>query len=76
MFLGLDLGTSGLKALLINDAQQIVAQHTAALTVSRPHEGWSEQAPADWIAACETAIEAIRAEAPAALAALKGKTGQ
>ncbi|MDV7270041.1 xylulokinase [Thioclava sp. A2] len=72
MFLGLDLGTSGLKALLINDAQQIVAQHTAALTVSRPHEGWSEQAPADWIVACETAIEAIRAEAPAALAALKG----
>ena len=72
MYLGLDLGTSGLKALLINDAQQIVAQHTAALTVSRPHDGWSEQAPADWITACETAMDAIHAAAPEALAALKG----
>ena len=52
MYLGLDLGTSGLKALVLDDQQRVVAVATAALEVSRPHAGWSEQDPADWIAAC------------------------
>lgn len=56
MFIGLDLGTSGLKGILINDAQQVLAEASAPLAVSRPHEGWSEQAPADWIAAAESVL--------------------
>lgn len=56
MYLGLDLGTSGLKAVLINDDQTVVAETTAALSVSRPHPGWSEQAPADWITAARAAL--------------------
>ena len=59
MFLGLDLGTSGLKAIVVDDAQQVVAQATAQLPVSRPHSGWSEQDPASWIAAAEEAIAAL-----------------
>jgi xylulokinase len=51
MFIGLDLGTSGLKGVLINDAQEVLAEASAPLTVSRPAPGWSEQNPADWIAA-------------------------
>ena len=51
MFLGLDLGTSGLKGLLIDEDQSVVDEATAPLTVTRPHSGWSEQAPADWITA-------------------------
>lgn len=63
MYIGLDLGTSGLKAVLIDDAQQVLAEATAPLTVSRPHDGWSEQAPADWIAAAEQAMAALAAQA-------------
>jgi xylulokinase len=59
MFIGLDLGTSGLKGILIDDTQHVLAEATAPLTVSRPHDGWSEQAPSDWIAAAETVMDAL-----------------
>lgn len=59
MYIGLDLGTSGLKAVLIDDAQAVLAEASAPLSVSRPHEGWSEQSPADWIAAAETVMDAL-----------------
>lgn len=72
MYLGLDLGTSGLKALLIDADQKVVASASAALSVSRPHEGWSEQEPADWIAAAEEAIGALVLSHPKEMAALRG----
>ena len=72
MYLGLDLGTSGVKALLIDQAQRIVASATAELHVSRPHPGWSEQDPAQWIRATEEAITALKASHPAELSAVKG----
>ena len=56
MYIGLDLGTSGLKGILVNDLQQILAEASAPLTVSRPHDGWSEQDPADWIAAAKAVM--------------------
>ena len=59
MYLGLDLGTSGLKALVIDDKQTVVAQASAPLEVSRPRSGWSEQDPASWIAACESVLRAL-----------------
>lgn len=62
MFIGLDLGTSGLKGILIDDAQRVVAEATSPLTVSRPHEGWSEQAPSDWIRAAEEVLTALAAQ--------------
>jgi xylulokinase len=59
MYLGLDLGTSGLKGLLIDETQGVVAEAAAPLGVSRPAPGWSEQSPADWIAAAEAVMEAL-----------------
>ena len=59
MYIGLDLGTSGLKGVLIDDAQELLAEASAPLAVSRPHEGWSEQSPADWIAAAESVMDAL-----------------
>ncbi len=59
MYIGLDLGTSGLKAVLIDDRQAVLAEASAPLTVSRPQDGWSEQSPADWIAAAETVMDAL-----------------
>lgn len=75
MYLGLDLGTSGLKGVVIDDAQKTVAEATAPLIVSRPHEGWSEQSPADWIVAAETVLNAIPARVRAAIRGI-GLSGQ
>src|SRR5580765_1858008 len=72
MYLGLDLGTSGVKALLIDAGQTVIGSGHASLDVSRLHPGWSEQNPADWIRACETAIAELKASHPKELAAVKG----
>mgnify|MGYP000853047680 CR=1 FL=1 len=72
MYLGLDLGTSGVKALIIDEQQNAVASANASLQVSRPHRGWSEQDPADWISATETVLDQLRASHPDALAAVRG----
>lgn len=61
MYIGLDLGTSGLKGILINDDQKVLAEATAPLTVQRPHEGWSEQSPDSWITAAETVFDKLAA---------------
>ena len=59
MFLGIDIGTSGVKAVVISAEGNVAGQGTAALSVSRPHDLWSEQAPEDWWAATEAAVRAI-----------------
>ena len=43
MYLGIDLGTSEVKALVIDENNEIVATHSAPLTIQRPHPHWSEQ---------------------------------
>ncbi|WP_413529659.1 xylulokinase [Rahnella inusitata] len=59
MYLGIDLGTSGVKAILLSEEGQVVASHSEALTLSRPHPLWSEQNPADWWSATEKAVMAL-----------------
>ena len=59
MFLGLDLGTSGLKALLVDSDENIIAEANAPLQVLRPHDGWSEQTVSDWFTACEAAVRGL-----------------
>lgn len=72
MYLGIDLGTSGVKALLIDDAQNPVTSATSSLEVSRPHDGWSEQDPASWIAATENVLDALKLSHAKELAAVRG----
>jgi len=72
VYLGLDLGTSGVKALLIDSGQKAIASGHGKLDVSRPHTGWSEQDPADWISATEEAIGELKASHAKELAAVKG----
>ena len=59
MYLGIDLGTSGVKALLLDENQSIVGSAQAPLTVSRLADGWSEQNPADWISATTQALQQL-----------------
>lgn len=72
MYLGLDLGTSGVKALLVDESQAVIASATGALQVSRPHPGWSEQEPDWWIAATRGALDGLKSDHAAALAAVRG----
>ena len=65
MYLGIDLGTSEVKALLIDAQQNIVATAHAALAISRPQPLWSEQDPADWWRATLAAVGDDRAPASA-----------
>ncbi|MDB5704507.1 MAG: xylulokinase [Sphingomonas bacterium] len=59
MFLGVDVGTSGVKAVILSDTGTLLDQATAPLQVSRPAPLWSEQDPDDWWTATEAAILAL-----------------
>lgn len=72
MYIGIDLGTSSVKTVLMNDAQEIVASASAPLTVTRPHDSWSEQDPADWITGVESTFAALASDHARALAAVRG----
>lgn len=56
MYLGIDLGTSGVKAALVDGAGALHTIASAPLTVQRPRAGWSEQDPNSWIAATKAAL--------------------
>ncbi len=71
-FLGLDIGTSSVKALLIDADQRTMGEATAPLGVSRPKPLWSEQDPDDWVEGVEASVAAIRRNAPQAFASLAG----
>ena len=64
MYLGLDIGTSSVKAVLMDGEQRIVASRTAPLEVSRPHPGWSEQDPESWWTAVVSVLDALKEEEP------------
>ncbi|NYG32415.1 xylulokinase [Sphaerotilus montanus] len=78
MYLGIDLGTSEVKFLLLDAQHQIHAVVGEPLTVQRPQPLWSEQAPGEWWAATERAMQRLKAEHGAALAQVRaiGLSGQ
>lgn len=72
MHLGLDLGTSGLRGILMDDGGAVLEAAERAYPVARPHPGWSEQVPEDWLEAARGVVSDLRAERPGAVAALRG----
>ncbi len=71
-YLGLDLGTSGLRGLLTDGSGSVLASAEADYDVSRPLHGWSEQDPADWIMALDQVMVALQKAAPNAMAGVQG----
>ncbi|WP_313573530.1 xylulokinase [Pseudescherichia sp.] len=59
MYIGIDLGTSGVKAILLSEQGEMLASHTEKLSVSRPHPLWSEQDPEQWWLATNSALKAL-----------------
>ncbi|MDY4479551.1 MAG: FGGY family carbohydrate kinase, partial [[Pasteurella] aerogenes] len=57
MYIGIDLGTSGVKAILLDEEQHILATASHVLPISRPQPLWSEQHPQDWWNATNQAMQ-------------------
>ena len=76
--LGIDLGTSELKAVLLDEAGTVLAHAGVRLDISRPQAGWSEQDPESWWQACLSALHQLRQSQPDAYARLRciGLSGQ
>ena len=72
MFLGIDLGTSEVKLLLLDAAGRIVGQAGAPLAIARPQPLWSEQDPAHWWHATQDAVARLRADHPEDFARVRG----
>ncbi len=64
-YLGLDLGTSGLRALLVDSEGGPLASAERPLAVSHPHFGWAEQDPSDWITALNGVMDELRSKSDA-----------
>jgi xylulokinase len=71
-FLGVDCGTSALKAVLVDEAERVVASASRAYAPDRPRPLWSEQNPEIWREAMFAALGALRAEAPGAWRGVRG----
>ncbi|MGY4828038.1 xylulokinase [Sphaerotilaceae bacterium SBD11-9] len=61
--IGLDLGTSSVKAVLLSERGELLGEASAPLEVSRPHPLWSEQDPDDWLTAADIAMRQLRERA-------------
>ena len=76
VFLGLDVGTSGVRAILVRRTGDVVASATSPLTLSTPRPGWAEQDPEDWWAASIGAITEAVAQVPDEPVLAVGISGQ
>ena len=75
MFLGIDLGTSSLKALVLDVDGGIVGRASASYTMATPQPGWSEADPEDWWQAAGTAARQAAGDHATEIAAV-GVSGQ
>ncbi|MCG9788499.1 xylulokinase [Vibrio mediterranei] len=76
MYIGIDLGTSGVKVILLDSHDKILASQTQPLTVSRPYELWSEQEPNRWWDATCDAMDKLSEQVDLSKVEAIGLSGQ
>lgn len=76
MYIGIDLGTSGVKAILLDENQRLIATASHALPISRPQPLWSEQNPQDWWSATHQAMQDLAKQYDLRAVKAIGLTGQ
>ena len=74
-YLGIDLGTSAVKAVVANDRGEVIAQASVPLSLQRPRAGWSEQSPGEWWQASIAAVRSLPPEVRQSVQAV-GLSGQ
>jgi len=76
--LGIDVSTTGAKALLVDEKGAVVADATTEYPLSTPRPLWSEQDPADWWSGVQASIKRALAESKVSAAEIVGVglTGQ
>ncbi|MBR0790765.1 xylulokinase [Bradyrhizobium manausense] len=72
MYLGVDIGTSGVKAVLVNEVGAVVATAARELALSHPQPLWSEQDPDAWVEAAIGAVDDLAAAHPRDVAGVRG----
>ncbi|MBA4326087.1 MAG: xylulokinase [Rhodobacter sp.] len=72
MHIGIDLGTSGIKAVLIEDLTRVIAVAAEPVAVSRPKVGCSEQDADLWVSTVFACLDRLAASAPREMAAVRG----
>ena len=72
MYLGIDLGTSAVKTILVDHEQRVIASRSRSLKIASPRPGYSEQDPGQWIDATFETLDAIRSDHPRELAEVDG----
>ena len=76
LYIGVDLGTSAVKLLLVNERGDILGEVSKEYPVYYPHSGWSEQNPADWWTAVKSGITELTADCDKSEIAGIGAGGQ
>lgn len=76
LFLGLDIGTSGVKAILVAQSGEVTATALTPLTLQTPRPGWAEQDPEAWWQATISSVRAVLEKVPNANVASLGISGQ
>ncbi|WCE32518.1 xylulokinase [Vibrio sp. SCSIO 43137] len=76
MYIGIDLGTSGVKVILMDDSGQLICSATEPLEVSRPQQLWSEQDPEQWWNATCSAFSTLKQKSDLSLVKGIGLSGQ
>jgi hypothetical protein len=72
MFIGIDLGTSSIKSILVGEDGRLIASASESLHVSRPAPGFSEQDPESWWTATIASLDALARQVPREMAAVRG----
>lgn len=72
MHLGIDIGTSGVKVVIVDDSDTLMASASRSYQVSRPHPLWSEQHPDLWWNALGSCMDSLRSEHPEMLSKIRG----
>jgi len=76
MYMGIDLGTSSVKVILIDEGGALIDEASAPLALSRPRPLWSEQQPQAWWDAVQVAVGALKARRSLDAVAGIGLSGQ
>jgi xylulokinase len=72
MFIGIDLGTSAIKCILVDEDGRVIATASEPLQVSRPKPGFSEQDPESWWTAAVAGLDKLAKQAPREMATARG----